>query len=42
MKHCFVDVIKASKIIFAMKGTNIWYELNKYKKTWWLREDKSE
>lgn len=42
MKHCYVDVIDASKIIFAMKGTNIWFELKKYQKTWWLKEDRSE
>lgn len=42
MKHCYVDVIDASKIIFAMKGTNIWFELKKYQKTWWLKKDKSE
>ena len=42
MKHCYVDVIDANKIIFAMKGTNIWFELKNYKKTWWLKKDRSE
>lgn len=42
MKHCFVNVIDANKIIFAMKGTNIWFGLSDYKKTWWLKEDKTE
>lgn len=42
MKQCYVDTINGSKIIFAMKGTNIWFELSNYKKTWWLKEDKEE